>query len=534
MRAGPARAGGHAGRARAPPRRRRRGAPPRHAAPPGPPRGRAARGPARERAARAPARVPLGPRPPHARRARRRRRCSPCRPASSSAARAALEAPVLGLAGVIQTVPALALLAVMVPLLSGLGLPGIGTLPAFLALVLYSLLPILRNTVTGLHGVDPAVIEAARGVGMTPRPAAASRSSCRWRCRSSSPASAPRPSGPSAWPRSRRRWARPASATTSSAACRPATPPRSSPAASPRPRSRSCSTASSARSASASPPAAGALLAAAALGLLALAAWAWAPAGRGRRLPRRPRRRRRRQDLHRAVRPRRGPGRAPCARAPAARPATLAVARLDGRLRRPAPRRDRPLRRLHRHALGDRHGPQGARRVPPRGRWTRCAAGWPTRHGVTLVASLGFENAYCFAVRRETADRARPADASPTSPATPRGLSLASDYEFFARGGVARRPGRVRPRVPRAAHHGPLAPLRRRSRPGRSTRSRPTPRTAASTPSASSCSRTSAHAIPPYDAVVLASPRLAREAPDVAGAPSGPSRARSTSGPCAR
>jgi osmoprotectant transport system permease protein len=79
----------------------------------------------------------------------------------------ALEAPVLGLAGVIQTIPALALLAVMVPLLSALGLPGIGVLPAFLGLVLYSLLPILRNTVTGLHGVAPAVIEAARGVGMT-------------------------------------------------------------------------------------------------------------------------------------------------------------------------------------------------------------------------------------------------------------------------------------------------------------------------------------------------------------------------------
>jgi osmoprotectant transport system permease protein len=79
-----------------------------------------------------------------------------------------LEAPILAGAGVIQTVPALALLAVMVPLLSALGLPGIGTLPAFLALLLYSLLPILANTVAGLRAVDPAVIEAARGVGMTP------------------------------------------------------------------------------------------------------------------------------------------------------------------------------------------------------------------------------------------------------------------------------------------------------------------------------------------------------------------------------
>jgi osmoprotectant transport system permease protein len=79
-----------------------------------------------------------------------------------------LEGLVLGLAGVIQTIPALALLAVMVPLLSSVGLSGIGFLPAFLGLVLYSLLPILRNTVTGLAGIDPAVAEAAEGVGMTP------------------------------------------------------------------------------------------------------------------------------------------------------------------------------------------------------------------------------------------------------------------------------------------------------------------------------------------------------------------------------
>jgi osmoprotectant transport system permease protein len=78
-----------------------------------------------------------------------------------------LEAPVLGAAGVIQTIPALALLAIMVPLLSGLGLEGIGYLPAFLGLVLYSLLPILRNTVTGLAGVDPALREAADGLGLT-------------------------------------------------------------------------------------------------------------------------------------------------------------------------------------------------------------------------------------------------------------------------------------------------------------------------------------------------------------------------------
>ncbi len=76
---------------------------------------------------------------------------------------AVLRGPVLTVAGAIQTVPSLALLALMVPLLGM-----IGFVPALIALVLYSMLPVLRNTVTGILGVDPALIEAARGVGMTP------------------------------------------------------------------------------------------------------------------------------------------------------------------------------------------------------------------------------------------------------------------------------------------------------------------------------------------------------------------------------
>jgi osmoprotectant transport system permease protein len=79
------------------------------------------------------------------------------------------ERPVLAVASIIQTVPSLALLAVMVPVLSALGLRSIGFLPALIGLSLYSVLPILRNTVTGLSGLDPAMTEAARGVGMTPR-----------------------------------------------------------------------------------------------------------------------------------------------------------------------------------------------------------------------------------------------------------------------------------------------------------------------------------------------------------------------------
>ncbi|AZU03572.1 glycine betaine ABC transporter substrate-binding protein [Glycocaulis alkaliphilus] len=71
--------------------------------------------------------------------------------------------PALAIAGIFQTIPALALLALMVPLLGG----RIGFMPAFAALTLYAILPVLRNTIVGLRGVDPVVREAARGVGMT-------------------------------------------------------------------------------------------------------------------------------------------------------------------------------------------------------------------------------------------------------------------------------------------------------------------------------------------------------------------------------
>ncbi|WP_437875858.1 glycine betaine ABC transporter substrate-binding protein [Sorangium sp. So ce513] len=79
-----------------------------------------------------------------------------------------LEQPVLAVASVIQTVPSLALLAFMVPALAAIGAPSIGYLPALIGLVLYSVLPVLRNTVVGLASVDRALIEAADGVGMTP------------------------------------------------------------------------------------------------------------------------------------------------------------------------------------------------------------------------------------------------------------------------------------------------------------------------------------------------------------------------------
>ncbi len=71
---------------------------------------------------------------------------------------------VLGIANVIQTVPSLALFGFLIPLL---GTHGIGRIPAMIALFLYSLLPIIQNTLTGIKGIDPAVREAARAMGMT-------------------------------------------------------------------------------------------------------------------------------------------------------------------------------------------------------------------------------------------------------------------------------------------------------------------------------------------------------------------------------
>ena len=77
------------------------------------------------------------------------------------ASRPRLRQATLGVASVIQTIPSLALLALMV-----FAFGKIGWAPALTALVLYSILPILRNTTTGIAGIDPAYLEAARGVGL--------------------------------------------------------------------------------------------------------------------------------------------------------------------------------------------------------------------------------------------------------------------------------------------------------------------------------------------------------------------------------
>jgi osmoprotectant transport system permease protein len=88
-----------------------------------------------------------------------------------------LRGGILGTLNLIQTIPAIALfgilmaplaaLAAAVPLAAALGIRGIGTAPALIALFLYSLLPVVANTVLGLQRVSPAAVEAARGMGMT-------------------------------------------------------------------------------------------------------------------------------------------------------------------------------------------------------------------------------------------------------------------------------------------------------------------------------------------------------------------------------
>ena len=68
----------------------------------------------------------------------------------------------LAITSVFLTIPSLALFTIFIPLV------GLGFAPSFIALLMYSLLPILRNTITGLDGIDQSVLEAAKGMGLTP------------------------------------------------------------------------------------------------------------------------------------------------------------------------------------------------------------------------------------------------------------------------------------------------------------------------------------------------------------------------------
>jgi len=90
-----------------------------------------------------------------------------------------LERPLFSLVNGLQTIPSLALFGLMIaplallsqqyPILRSLGVRGVGNTPAFLALFLYALLPVVRNTYTSLSVLDPAVVDAGTGMGMTRR-----------------------------------------------------------------------------------------------------------------------------------------------------------------------------------------------------------------------------------------------------------------------------------------------------------------------------------------------------------------------------
>ena len=76
---------------------------------------------------------------------------------------------VLYLAEIAMTIPSLALFGLLMLILAGLGLKAIGFLPAVITLIVYGQLPILRNTYTAIQEVDPAIIEAGKGMGMSER-----------------------------------------------------------------------------------------------------------------------------------------------------------------------------------------------------------------------------------------------------------------------------------------------------------------------------------------------------------------------------
>ena len=93
--------------------------------------------------------------------------------------RPGLQGPLFAVLNLLQTIPSIALFGLLIapmsalgaasPALAALGIAGIGVAPAIVALTLYALLPVARNTAAGIGGVDPATVDAARGVGMTPR-----------------------------------------------------------------------------------------------------------------------------------------------------------------------------------------------------------------------------------------------------------------------------------------------------------------------------------------------------------------------------
>jgi osmoprotectant transport system permease protein len=423
-----------------------------------------------------------------------------------------LEAPVLAVAGVIQTLPALALLAAMVPLLSALGLPGIGTLPALVALVLYSLLPILGNTVTGLRGVDAAVVEAARGLGMTPGQrlrqvelplalpviVAGIRTATVWTvgmATLSTPVGAPSLGNYIFGGLQTRNAAAILTGCVAAAVLALVLDGLV--------RAVAIGVATHRR----------APVAAASLCLLALAAWAFFPSHRGSAGSARPvvvgaKTFTEQYVLAEIL--------ASTVRAKTGLPARTLTS-LGSTVAFDALRRDEIdlyvdyTGTLLATVMG-RKGPVGTRQQAEEEvrRWLLEQA------GVTLVARLGFENAYCFAVRRETADRLSLRSLGDLARQAAR-LSLASDYEFFTREewrsvesayGLAFREKRTMDPslLYQAIASGQVDAITAYSSDGRIEAL------------GLVVLEDEKAALPPYDAVVLASPRLARDAPAVLAA----------------
>ena len=73
---------------------------------------------------------------------------------------------VINVANIIMTIPSIALFGIMLPLLSIFN-AGLGTVPVVIALILYSQLPIIRNTYTAIQNIDPAVVDSAKGIGLS-------------------------------------------------------------------------------------------------------------------------------------------------------------------------------------------------------------------------------------------------------------------------------------------------------------------------------------------------------------------------------
>jgi osmoprotectant transport system permease protein len=96
-----------------------------------------------------------------------------------AATRPQIQGPLFAVLNLLQTIPSVALfgllivplsaLATAVPALAAIAVGGIGPAPAIIALILYALLPVVRNSAAGIAGVDPAVLDAGRGMGMTAR-----------------------------------------------------------------------------------------------------------------------------------------------------------------------------------------------------------------------------------------------------------------------------------------------------------------------------------------------------------------------------